>query len=138
MTFQDLPRGWGDGPLDHDLLPDVVDLLVSERERFGGCLMLLIVRGDGRLHREPILISELPLHTGPDGSEAVFHHILETIAPDGGTLVVARGRRGPAEVTADDAGWSAFLRRHLGDALVGFFLATPGSVIEVRDGAAAA
>lgn len=52
MSFDDLPENWSDLPLDSPgLAADVADLVVSHRDRSGGCVGLILT---GRWHQVAI------------------------------------------------------------------------------------
>lgn len=137
MTFKDLPPSWGDHPVTPELLPDVVDLFVSEHDRVCGCLVLLLLDADHRL-LQPIVVGDVPLHTGPTGGEEFFDQLAQMVSDDDGHVVVARGRRGGEDLTVDDEDWRAACSRAFGERLVAMFVAAPGVVRRMPPAARAA
>lgn len=114
MGFQNLPDDWPDLPLtEPQLLADVLDLVVMERDRRAGGLGVLICDGHQRL-AVPVMISE-PDDLASDEDRRVG---LETIARSvrgfdlgegGGTgrpgIHLAIARRDGLSVTKSDRAW---------------------------------
>ncbi|MGC5583512.1 hypothetical protein [Ornithinimicrobium sp. W1665] len=60
MSFHDLPQDWPTRSLaDPDLAVDVLDLVVTDRDRMPGGLSFLLCRGDGRLS-QPVFVGSIP------------------------------------------------------------------------------
>lgn len=94
MGFQDLPGDWADRPLtDPQLVTDVLDLVVMERDRRAGGLGVLICDGEKRL-AVPMMISEVD----ELATEAERRRGLETIA------MAIRGFTPPEDVTVERPG----------------------------------
>lgn len=108
MAFTDLPEHWSTRAItDPALLPDVLDLVVSEQSRAVGALYLLFCDPGDRLML-PMCIDELDdAPSGPSRAEMlepVLKHIAE-LEPDGGVLG-AIARPGGLSVTHDDRAWA--------------------------------
>ncbi|KGN33413.1 hypothetical protein N802_15265 [Knoellia sinensis KCTC 19936] len=100
MTFENLPNNWPDLPLDDpDLRADVVDLVVSYRDRLAGCLALLALDEVHLIMGEPIVIAEMG-ERGPADVHEVLTALFEHGRPPG--LVAALGRPGPPRFTDGD------------------------------------
>jgi hypothetical protein len=108
MTFTDLPPDWPTRPItDAALLPDVLDLVVSEHARVTGSLFLLLCDPGDRLVL-PVEIGELAsAPAGPARAEmlAPIMRTVNEMEPDGGVLA-AIARPGGLSVTADDIAWA--------------------------------
>ena len=107
MTFQDLPADWPTMPLtDPRITDDVLDLLVSGRDRDKGAIIVLMCDPADRLI-QPCAVSDV------DGDRAGLTQFeiidpiagaLREIEPEGSILVaIARGRG--LAITDDDRGW---------------------------------
>jgi len=107
MTFQDLPADWPSMPLtDPRITDDVLDLVVSGRDRDQGALIVLMCDPADRLV-QPCAVSDV---NGPRSGLSQFEIIdpiaraLRDIEPEGSLLVaIARGRG--LAITDDDRGW---------------------------------
>lgn len=107
MTFQDLPAEWPSMALtDPRITDDVLDLMVSSRDRDRGAIILLLCDAADRLI-QPCAVGELD-----DPQEARTHReilepfarALKNIEPEGSLLVaIARGRG--LAITDDDRAW---------------------------------
>lgn len=93
MTFEDLPEDWPHRPVtDPALFDDVVDLVVTERDRGRGALYILLCDEGGRL-LQPCAVTDLGPGCEPDPQLIEpFAKALVRQCPDGGlVVVVARG-----------------------------------------------
>jgi hypothetical protein len=97
MSFEDLPQDWPHRSLDDPVLTaDVLDLVVSDRDRAAGGVMVLLCRGDGRLS-QPVFVGEI-------GPPDVAMDVISSLAtgaldlPGVGAVVVALVRgSGPVD-----------------------------------------
>lgn len=123
MTFEDLPLDWGENPITHELMPDVVDLFVKDSDRVDGCLTLLLLADDQQLV-QPITVECFEPEEDPEHAGSFLTSMRELAEDFGGTYVAVRGRTGPSVPTPDDEAWFAPVRRALGERLVGAFVAS--------------
>jgi hypothetical protein len=107
MTFQDLPADWPTMPLtDPRITDDVLDLLVSARDRDLGAIHVLMCDPGDRLV-QPCVVDDV---NGPRAGLTQFEIIdpiagaLRHIEPDGSLLVAIARRRGLV-ITDDDRAW---------------------------------
>jgi hypothetical protein len=107
MTFQDLPADWPSMPLtDPRITDDVLDLMVSGRDRDQGAIILLLCDPADRLI-QPCAVGELD-----DSQEAWTHReiiepfaqALENLEPEGSILVAIARSHGLA-ISDDDRAW---------------------------------
>jgi hypothetical protein len=111
MALTDLPADWPALPITRaDLLPDVLDLVVSDRARATGSLCLLICDPADRLV-SPMQISHL--RDAPVGADraALLRTVLDAVVdiePHAGVLA-AIGRPGGLSATNDDRDWAEAL-----------------------------
>ncbi|MGL4178036.1 MAG: hypothetical protein ACRCSN_18410 [Dermatophilaceae bacterium] len=131
MTFDDLPESWSHLPLDDSTLQaGVVDLLVGERDRAGGCLAFLLLDAELRLST-PCLVGDVPRDGDPAEIAPGLDEIVQVAAAGRGAVLFARGRDGSGLLRDRDRAWHQAVldacRRH-DVRLVGAFLATPGMV----------
>lgn len=137
MSFEDLPRDWATRPLtDPAIFADVIDLLVSSRDRLDGAVHVLLCGRTGRL-LQPCAVSTRDMPPGADRRKAfdVFARVLADSGDDGG-IVVAIARDGRAGVTDSDREWhQAALEvcREHGIRLLGVAVATPRGVVRLPD-----
>jgi len=110
MGFTDLPDDWSDRPLTEPrLVADVLDLVVSERDRREGALALLMCDDEGRLV-QPVVISDLePAATEDDRCEALT--VFTSAISGCGSILVAVARRDGLSITDDDRVWARAARR---------------------------
>lgn len=103
MGYEDLPRGWAERPItDPEIYGDVVDLVVSDQARRVGALYLLLTHPDGRM-LQPVAVHDVtPGAPGLDDAHRWRVFLAELAGHGACSLVVARARRGPAELTPDD------------------------------------
>jgi hypothetical protein len=106
MTFEDLPEDWPHRPVtDPALFDDVVDLVVTERDRRRGALYILLCDEGGRL-LQPCAVTDLGPGCEPDPqliepfAKALVHQ-----CPDGG-LVVVVARCGVPAPRETDVRWA--------------------------------
>ena len=102
MTFEDLPEDWQHRPVtDPALFDDVVDLVVSVRDRGRGALYILLCDEAGRL-LQPCAVTDLGPVYEPDPQLIVpFAKALVHQCPDGGLAVVVARRGDPAPRETD-------------------------------------
>lgn len=88
MSFDDLPQDWPSRSLaDPDLAVDLLDLVVSDRDRMHGGLSFLLCRGDGRLS-QPVFVGRIPHESAM--RETISSTVLTAVTLCGvGGLVVA-------------------------------------------------
>ena len=104
MTFLELPDNLAEQPLTGDkLIADVLDLLVSERDRRRGCLLFALCDSAGRLV-QPCMIDDLPDNLPASEFEAVVEVFVNLLADNDppGSLLVARGRATGLSATDQD------------------------------------
>ncbi len=134
MSFHDLPKNWHALPLtDTALARDVVDLVVRDQDREGGCIVILLCDEDHRMV-QPVAITDIGDRARPGEAANLFDMVLDQVGDQVGGLVVAIGR--PHGHVPDDEArtWHeaaiARCRRH-GVPLVGTYLATDRGVMEM-------
>jgi hypothetical protein len=111
MGFEDLPDDWPDRPLtDPQLLSDVLDLTVSNRDRVAGAIGVLVCDSDQRL-LVPAVIGELD-QMAPDagrleGLRNFVSAVVDGIGADAGALGLhfSIARRYGLSITPDDVRW---------------------------------
>lgn len=128
MTFEDLPPDIRSLPLtDPRLAADVIDLIISDRDRAGGCVGIMVCDAE---HRGvlPIVLSE----ASEDARVTDFARLLELLLPlvveQRGSLVIGRGHPRGHRPTDGDRAWhqqAIDSCRAEGVRLLGFHLATP-------------
>jgi hypothetical protein len=138
MSFEDLPRDWPHRAVtDPAITADLLDLIVTDRDRATGALGLLLCgRGDRLL--QPVVVEAPDLHA--DAAErrrafdtvcAAFGHLGEPGAEGRGArlgLLVALARPGPPLPTPGDLRWRDTAYRSCRDhgvGLLGVWLVTP-------------
>lgn len=136
MTFEDLPPRASQIPLtDVRVAGDVIDLIIGETDRAGGCVGLMIC---DEQHRgvQPILLHDVPADREADGLVTLLELVLPLIAERHGSLLIGRGR--PRGTVADDVDrtWhQAAIERcsaH-GVRLLGFHVATADGVFRLPE-----
>ena len=138
MSFEDLPRDWPQRPVtDPAITADLLDLIVTDRDRAAGALGILLCGRDDRL-LQPVVVEapDLSAHAaerrrGFDNICAALGHLGER-GPDGRVaglgLLVALARPGPPLATAGDLRWRDTAQqscRDHGVGLLGVWLVTP-------------
>jgi hypothetical protein len=106
MTFEDLPDDWRQRSVtDPALFDDIVDLVVTERDRARGALYVLLCDEGGRL-LQPCAVTDLGQGCEPDPRLIEpFAEGLVSQCPDGG-LVVVVARRGVPAPRETDVRWA--------------------------------
>lgn len=136
MSFEDLPADWATRPLtDETIFTDVIDLVVTVRDRVAGAAYVLLCGPTDRL-LQPCAISDFD-QAAPDRRALIepFARIVASSVDDGG-IVLAVARDGRAGVTDSDRLWHEaaieVCRRH-GIRLVAVAVATPRGVWRLPD-----
>jgi len=149
MTFEDLPSDWPQRPVtDATITADLLDLIVTERDRAAGALGVLLCARDDRLLQH--LVVEMPGYRlsaaerrrGFDNICAAFCHVGEPTA--GGVnadlgILVALARSGAPLVTSGDLRWRDTAEQSCqsyGVTLLGVWLVTPEVIRPLPSGAA--
>jgi len=149
MTFEDLPSDWPQRPVtDATITADLLDLIVTERDRAAGALGVLLCGRDERL-LQPLVV-EMPGYRlsaaerrrGFDNICAAFCHVGEPTA--GGVnadhgILVALARSGAPLVTSGDLRWRDTAEQSCqsyGVTLLGVWLVTPEVIRPLPSGAA--
>lgn len=110
MSFDDLPADWPDRPLDEPhLVSDVLDLVVSIKDRLAGGLAVLICDDEHRLV-QPCMISELDHLASHTDRQHALANVVEVMEGQG-SLLVAIARAEGLSITADDHAWARAMWR---------------------------
>jgi len=113
MTFQDLPKNIAQRPLTNEkLVADLLDLLIGDRDRHDGCLLIVVCDNELRLV-QPIVITEMPDRPDLQVIESAVAIVAASMAesePDG-ALLVALGRRAGLSISTDDHAWVQAIER---------------------------
>jgi hypothetical protein len=111
MGFEDLPDDWPDRPLtEPQLLADVLDLIVSHRDRVEGAIGVLVCDADQRL-LVPAVIGDLDdVAPDADRSEGLRNFVSAVVGgmgTDAGPLGLhfSIARRYGLSITPDDVRW---------------------------------
>ena len=135
MSFENLPPNWADLPLTTTALAaDVVDLVVHEYDRDDGCLAMLLCDPSGVL-LQPVVLDHLPTSYGESEVRELFGFLSHVRADRPLSVVLALGRPGGSPAQARIRAWASWAVdecRRAGVEVWSFFLATPGTVREVR------
>ncbi len=93
MSFDDLPQDWPTRSLaDPAFAADVLDLCVSDADRYTGGLSVLLCRPDGSLS-QPLFVAEVPHESGfREAVSAVVLGALSLPGVDGVVLAFVRRR----------------------------------------------
>jgi hypothetical protein len=153
MSFEDLPSDWPQRPVtDPTITADLLDLVVTGRDRAAGALGVLLCGRDERL-LQPLVV-EMPGYRlsaaerrrGFDNICAAFCHLGEPTGADEAELVnadlgilVALARSGSPLVTSGDLRWRDTAEQSCGRygvALLGTWLVTPEVIRPLPPGAA--
>ena len=131
MSFDNLPETWSTLPLDDPhLLADVVDLVVGEADRAGGCVGLLLLDDALRLS-QPCVVGDVPVDADPGLFLPFLDQVAAMVADAGGAVVFVRGRDGSRLLTDADRAWHEAVVagcRTAGVRLLGAYVAAPGGV----------
>lgn len=116
MAFTDLPDDWLDRPLtEPQLVADVLDLVVSNRDRLAGALAVLLC-DEGDCLVVPVVVSDLePMATEDDRCEAIS--VITGVMGGRGSMLVAVARRDGLSIGEDDRVWARAARRAAADGL---------------------
>jgi hypothetical protein len=137
MPFQDVPSGRARelDLSDHTHAADVIDLITTVEDRELGCFSAMLC---DEHHRglQPVCLNDL----GPGTSAGVMDELLGLVLPmlkqTGGSILLARGHRGPLRATDEDRARhqrAIELCREHGVRLLGFHIATPQGVRRLPD-----
>ena len=137
MSFEDLPRDWATRPItDTAIFADVIDLVVTSRDRLDGAIYVLLCGPTGRLV-QPCAVTNRELAPIQDRREVIdpFARVLAG-SVDGGGIVLAVARTGRADTTDDDREWhqaALDVCREHGIRLLAAAVATPRAVWRLPD-----
>lgn len=137
MSFKDLPRDWATRPLtDEAIFADVIDLIVTNRDRVDGAAYVLLCGPTDRL-LQPCAITDFEKSAPPDPREVIepFARIVANTIDDGG-IVLAVARNGRSGVTDSDRRWhqgAVEVCREYGIRLVAVAVATPRGIWRLPD-----
>ena len=141
MTFEDLPPRASQIPLtDARVAGDVIDLIVGEADRAGGCVGLMLCDEE---HRgvQPVVLHDVADDGRAEGLGTLLGLVLPLLAQSHGSVLVARGR--PRGTVADDVDrvWhqaAIDLCAAHGVRLLGFHVATGDGVFRLPEPLSAA
>jgi hypothetical protein len=149
MTFEDLPSDWPRRPVtDATITADLLDLIVTERDRAAGALGVLLCGRDERL-LQPLVVqmpgyrlSAAERRRGFDNICAAFCHVGEPTAEGVNAdlgILVALARSGAPLVTSGDLRWRDTAEQSCqsyGVTLLGVWPVTPEVIRPLPSGAA--
>ncbi len=109
MAFTDLPDDWPQRSItDHDLIDDILDLVVRDQDRDLGALIALVCTARGRLV-QPICVTDLPTRVTAATTLEIVDVLISGFAsypaPDGLGLLLAVARAEGHSVTCSDRMW---------------------------------
>lgn len=135
MTSTELPTDWAQRPItDADILPGIIDLIVSERSRNEGAVHLLLCHADGHL-LQPVAIHDVDLEEEAGAILEMFSSLFSGLHEQGVPAVVpVLARPGAAGRTPTDERFLGSFReaaRESGLALLGLAVATPRGIVAV-------
>lgn len=137
MSFEDLPKGRARELqlTDHTHAADVIDLITLDEDRNLGCFTAMLCDKQDR-GLQPLCLNRLGPGTPADEMADLLELVLPLVEQIGGSIVMARGRRGPLRPNDDDRVWhqraDELCRAH-GVRLLGFHIATPQGVSRLPD-----
>ena len=136
MTFEDLPDRANEIPLtDPVVAGDVIDLLIGEADRAGGCLAVMICDREDR-GVQPVLVGDVPEDADPGGLVNLLRAITPLLRESDGSVLVGRGRAHGVRATDADREWheaTIATCRAAGLRLLGFHVATAEGVLRLPD-----
>ena len=136
MSFEDLPDGWIDLPLeDPRLVSNVLDLVVSYTDRVDGGLAILMCDDEHRLV-QPCMISDLDYLASEDERHRALRNVVDVMDRQG-SMHVAIARKDGLSITPDDHVWARAMSRACSHAveLLGVHVVTLHGSREVPFGA---
>lgn len=107
MNFQNLPKNWHEEPVDRpDRINDLLDLLVNERRRDGGALLILICDPAGYL-LAPCIVEDVPrVLTAEECMDCLSGYVRAIRDNDvAGAVLLAIGRADGLSLTETDRRW---------------------------------
>lgn len=141
MTFEELPPNAQDLPLtDPRVAADVIDLIISNRDRSEGCVGVMVCDEE---HRGilPIVLNDTTDDATVADLATLLDLLLPLVAQRRGSLVIGRGRAHGSRPNDSDREWHQqaidSCRAH-GGRLLGFHLATLDGVVRLPDPLSAA
>lgn len=112
MTFKDLPEGWDSEPIHtDDRVADILDLLISERDRRSGAVLVVICDERGCL-----VLANIVEGVGPPMDAEAKRHLVGVFAAateqlgQRAGLMVAIARADGLSLTQDDREWGPVVR----------------------------
>ena len=137
MTFEDLPKGRARELrlTDHTHAADVIDLITFEADRDTGCFTAMLCDDQDR-GLQPVCLKELSASTPVDDMVDFLGMVLPLLAQTGGSILMARGRRGPLRANDEDRVMhqrAIELCQEHGVRLLGFHVASSQGVCRLPD-----
>lgn len=112
MTFKDLPEGWDSEPIHtDDRVADILDLLISERDRRSGAVLVVICDERGCL-----VLANIVEDVGPPMDTEAKRHLVGVFAAateqleQRAGLMVGIARADGLSLTQDDRAWGPVVR----------------------------
>ncbi|GAB3193143.1 hypothetical protein [Nesterenkonia suensis] len=128
MSFHELPENWTEMPLtSQQLAADVVDLLISEKDRAQETMLLLPCDARGVAYPVPVLIGETDWRVDPTERREMLE-ALASLQLESALMAASSHRRLPDDVIA---AWATDLQEVFADAgtqLLSFFSVWPSTV----------
>jgi hypothetical protein len=136
MTFEDLPPDVSSIPLtDRRIAADVIDLIIGDADRAGGCIGVMLCDAEDR-GLTPVVVSEVPADADVGGLCTLLEVVLPLLSEQGGSVLLGRGRpRGTRPCDADRAWHQLSIDRCAahGVRLLGFYLATRDGIVRLPE-----
>lgn len=117
MNFQNLPKNWDETPVDRpDRIADLLDLLVSERARDSGALLILICDRDGYL-LAPCIVEDMPREASITECRQALSGFFQAMRENdqAESVLLAVGRPDGLSLTEADRRWYAVAEELCGD-----------------------
>lgn len=117
MNFEKLPKNWDEDPVDRpDRIADLLDLLVTEKARDSGALLVLICDSAGYL-LAPCIVEDMPQElTDKECRHALGVFVQAARENDlAGAILIAVGRADGLSLTATDRRWREAAEEVCGD-----------------------